>query len=181
MDEQNERPHGLDKAPLPPQLQEMVRRGSVMNEVVDAAKELLRTGTTIAQAQALAFNLRRHFLHTNPREIPELTTLEILRKAIEDAELITASTQAGERKVEQETSQESAKFREPFHIKVGDVVRLNSGGPKMSVGRVIATDENVLCFWIKDGDGGCATSTFPRSILTLVPPPPEPLQRVIPR
>ncbi len=49
-------------------------------------------------------------------------------------------------------------------MKVGDVVRLNSGGPSMTVVGIVT--ESVTCVW--QGNGEAVEATFPEVCLTEV-------------
>lgn len=53
-------------------------------------------------------------------------------------------------------------------IKVGDVVMLRSGGPRMTVGSVERTGsgQHAFCYWF--GEGGVKTDKFPSAILDIV-------------
>jgi uncharacterized protein YodC (DUF2158 family) len=57
-------------------------------------------------------------------------------------------------------------------LQIGDVVRLRSGGPLLTVKSVQGNE--VICSWWSDAIGGFATTGFPIAMLTgPVPPPPN--------
>lgn len=57
-------------------------------------------------------------------------------------------------------------------FKMGDVVRLNSGGPAMTVINPDAADGDAYCTWWNDGEYG--SKGFPHAALTPATPDPQP-------
>ncbi len=57
---------------------------------------------------------------------------------------------------------------EVSHLKAGDICKLNSGGPEMTIGKIDEKNQIAWCQWFNGYHGGYNNHTFKLSCLTAV-------------
>lgn len=55
---------------------------------------------------------------------------------------------------------------DPWELKVGDTVMLNSGGPKMTVEKIFSSNERILAIWYNDITKEYSKEEFPTKAVT---------------